>query len=70
MSSEPKAQKLHNATEKGIKIGKEEGRKKGKIKVVKAMQANNIDVDTIVSVNKSSSQNVLGNCLKLQRTYR
>ncbi|MCM1001524.1 MAG: transposase, partial [Wolbachia endosymbiont of Melophagus ovinus] len=42
------AQKLDDATEKGIKIGKEEGRKEGKIEVAKAMLANNVDVDTIV----------------------
>ncbi|MGL9688553.1 MAG: Rpn family recombination-promoting nuclease/putative transposase [Wolbachia sp.] len=46
------AQKLDDATEKGIKIGKEEGRKEGreegKIEVAKAMLANNVDIDTIV----------------------
>ncbi len=46
------AQKLDDATEKGIKIGKEKGRKEGreegKIEVAKAMLANNVDVNTIV----------------------
>jgi predicted transposase/invertase (TIGR01784 family) len=38
------AQRLDDATEKGKKIGKEEG----KIEVAKTMLANNVDVDTIV----------------------
>jgi predicted transposase/invertase (TIGR01784 family) len=42
------AQKLDDATEKGIKIGKEEGREEGKIEVAKAMLADNVDVNTIV----------------------
>ncbi|WP_395462666.1 Rpn family recombination-promoting nuclease/putative transposase [Wolbachia endosymbiont of Cantharis cryptica] len=52
------AQKLDDATEKGIKIGKEKGRKEGreegkiegKIEVAKTMLANNVDVNTIVKL--------------------
>ncbi|WP_265025547.1 Rpn family recombination-promoting nuclease/putative transposase [Wolbachia endosymbiont of Rhagoletis indifferens] len=40
--------RLDLATEKGKKIGKEEGKTEGKIEVVKAMLANNVDVNTIV----------------------
>jgi predicted transposase/invertase (TIGR01784 family) len=41
------AQKLDDATEKGIKIGKEKGREEGKIEVAKNLLKAGVSVDLI-----------------------
>ncbi|MDG7056579.1 MAG: transposase, partial [Wolbachia endosymbiont of Penenirmus auritus] len=58
------AQKLDDARDEGIKIGKEKGRKEGreegKIEVAKAMLANNVDVDTIAKCTNLSISEIKG----------